>query len=140
MKVHFGKLCFASIMVLAAVSVADEQMPNPGGSSNCFKLVNTDACTRKGITNTNPLACSGAAPKLVVTSPSAPQGADAAPGEAGKKSVVAGANVFCIYRTGSQDEGGGCTWSTFDFSVAVTPISLAGQDCTGKPPCPPCEE
>lgn len=139
MKGNFCTLCFASIMLLAAASVADENMPNPGGASDCFKLVNTDACTRKGITNVNPLNCSGSAPKLVVTAPSAPYGTGAGEGEAGKKSAVPGTNVFCVYRTGTADEGGGCTWSTLDFSVAATPYSLTGDDCTGKPSCTTCE-
>lgn len=131
----------ASLAGLAMICSADEHMPNPGGGTNCYKLVNHDACTLAVISNTNPAACPTQSSRLVHNSPSVSIAVGAGNGEAGKTGVQAALNVDCEYKSGYPNPGGpGCTWLDAVLTVPVTPNSLTGQDCTGKPPCPPCEE
>jgi len=137
-----SRFLLASLVVgFAALAIADDHMPNPGGGSNCYKIVNMDGCTLAGAGNTNSLVCPTQDSRLAVSSPSVPIGVGAGTGEAGKKDVLAGKNVYCKYRVGYPNPGGtGCTWIDTLLELPVTPNSLTGQDCTGKPSCTTCEE
>lgn len=140
MKFYQKRIFLISLAGVAAICLADEHMPNPGGGSNCYKLVNHDGCTLAGIGNANPLVCPTQNSRLVHSSPSVPIGVGAGTGEAGKTGVLAQPNVDCEYKSGYPNSGGpGCTWINTILTAPVTPNSLTGQDCTGKPSCSTCE-
>lgn len=137
-----SRFLLASVVAgFTALAIADDHMPNPGGGSNCYKIVNKDGCTLAGAGNTDVMVCPTSSSRLAVTSPSVPIAVGAGTGEAGKKDVLAGTNVNCTYKSGYPNPGGvGCTWIDTLLTLPVTPNSLTGQDCTGKPSCATCEE
>lgn len=107
-----SRYLFASLVAgFAALTIADDQMPNPGGGSNCYKIVNKDGCTLAGAGNTSVLVCPTSSSRLAVSSPSVPIAVGAGTGEAGKKDVQGEPNVYCKYKSGYPNTGGtGCTW------------------------------